>query len=111
MFGPFRATNPVLGGLLWKMPYRMSSMRKYRHRKRMQIVDRVIDTVHDALVAENQVVPHIVHRIRAETPRESEMDPRDKYWTFSRRKMGKRVGIHTLPKWTRRTIRVNPQGF
>ena len=49
MFGPFRITNPLSGGLLWKIPWRLSRFQKRRHRLRLRAVDSVVATLDAAL--------------------------------------------------------------
>ncbi|KAI9681938.1 MAG: hypothetical protein M1822_007016 [Bathelium mastoideum] len=49
MFGPFRSTKPLSGGLLWKIPWRLSSTRKARHRERLKRVDKIVATLDTAL--------------------------------------------------------------
>ncbi|KAF2232189.1 hypothetical protein EV356DRAFT_470534 [Viridothelium virens] len=49
MIGPFRSTSPLSGGLLWKIPWRLSSTRKARHRERLKRVDNVVATLDSAL--------------------------------------------------------------
>ncbi|KAI9696665.1 MAG: hypothetical protein M1820_008039 [Bogoriella megaspora] len=49
MFGPFRSTSPLSGGLLWKTPWRLSAPRKARHRQRLRHVDKVVATLDTAL--------------------------------------------------------------
>ncbi|KAK9447048.1 mitochondrial 54S ribosomal protein mL60 [Limtongia smithiae] len=110
MFGPFRASSPAMSGLLWKIPWRMSAPQKYRQRRRLRAVDNVIDTVEKGLEMKG-LTCHMLERLRREVPREEDMDPKDKYTTFSRKERFYRKGLHKMAKWTRRTIRVNPKGF
>ncbi|UZP41336.1 hypothetical protein NXS19_009152 [Fusarium pseudograminearum] len=93
MFGAFRFTNPLSGGLLWKVPWRMSKFQKRRHRLRLRATLEALD------------------RWKAEMPTEAEMMPRDKYTMFDRKAKRYRKGIHKLPKWTRVSQRVNPPGY
>lgn len=124
---------------LRKIPWRMSSPQKYRHRQRLRRVDRVVETVRSALLqhAGGTTIPAI-ERWRAEMPTEAEMEPRDKYTVFDRKARGYRKGLHStslplslcpllpltyrshacradwateVPKWTRVSQRVNPPGF
>ena len=119
---------------LRKIPWRMSSPQKYRHRQRLRRVDRVVETVRSALLqhAGGTTIPAI-ERWRAEMPTEAEMEPRDKYTVFDRKARGYRKGLHSIslsllassfllsclradwaievPKWTRVSQRVNPPGF
>ncbi|KIY65044.1 mitochondrial 54S ribosomal protein YmL31 [Cylindrobasidium torrendii FP15055 ss-10] len=105
MFGPFRATSPTLGGLLWKIPWRLSTTRKANARHRLKKVDAVIEAVRASGVQCEALTQAL------ELPKEHEMHPRDKYTTFAARAKGYRKGIHKVPKWTRTTNRVNPTGF
>lgn len=45
----FRPSAPRLGGLLWKRPWRLSAPQKQRQRKRLKLVDQVVDTLSNAL--------------------------------------------------------------
>ncbi|TGZ84664.1 mitochondrial ribosomal protein L31 [Ascodesmis nigricans] len=110
MFGPFRASNPLFGGLVWKIPWRLSPPQKYRHRKRLQRVDEVIDTLESALKKQGESIAAI-ERWRHEMPTEAEMEARDKYTMFDRKSKTYRKGVHKTPKWTRISQRLNPPGF
>ncbi|KAK9475204.1 mitochondrial 54S ribosomal protein mL60 [Dipodascopsis tothii] len=112
MFGPFRASEVRLGGLLWKIPWRMSAPQKYRHRQRLRSVDDVISTV-DRGLSEMGMACKALDRLKAEVPTESEMLPRDKYFAFNARSGLRkyRKGLHKFPKWTRTTLRTSPKGF
>ncbi|PGH30861.1 hypothetical protein GX50_06362 [[Emmonsia] crescens] len=106
----FKPTSPVMGGLLWKIPWRLSAPQKARQRKRLRAVDKVVDTVNAAL-DRNGMTSKAVARWFEEMPREEEMLPKDKYTIFDRKEKKYRKGIHKLPKWTRVSQRVNPPGF
>ncbi|PSR78725.1 mitochondrial ribosomal protein L31-domain-containing protein [Coniella lustricola] len=110
MFGPFRMTNPLNGGLLWKIPWRLSKFQKRRHRLRLRHVDGVVATLDAALAKAGQTLP-AVERWKAEMPTEEEMLPKDKYTIFDRKEKRYRKGIHKLPKWTRVSQRLNPPGY
>ncbi|CRK28145.1 54S ribosomal protein L31 like [Verticillium longisporum] len=110
MFGPFRMTSPLSGGLLWKIPWRLSKFQKRRHRERLRAVDSVIATV-DAALARHGATIAAVEQWKAEMPTEQEMLPKDKYTMFDRKEKRYRKGIHKLPKWTRVSQRVNPPGY
>ncbi|AAW45544.1 hypothetical protein CNBH2050 [Cryptococcus deneoformans B-3501A] len=128
MFGAFRPTSFVSGGLLWKNPWRLSPTRKANQRKRLKRVDDVI-----SMVAESGVTTRSLVKALA-LPTEAEMSPRGKlkclrlrlarcmqvvygqrreykYTTFSKRDPGYRKSQHKVPKWTRLTLRENPKGF
>ncbi|KAA6411229.1 MAG: mitochondrial 54s ribosomal 31 [Lasallia pustulata] len=110
MFGAFRPTSALSGGLLWKIPWRLSRPQKARQRKRLRMVDNVIAVVDNAL-AKQGTSAKAVERWKEEMPREEEMVPRDKYTMFDRKEKRYRKGVHKLPKWTRVSQRVNPPGF
>ena len=95
MFGPFRITNPLSGGLLWKIPWRMSKFQKRRHRMRMRAVDSVVATVDAALSKQGQTL-EALQRWKAEMPTEAEMLPKDKYTMFARYEKSYRKGIHSM---------------
>ncbi|OJD14603.1 hypothetical protein AJ78_05063 [Emergomyces pasteurianus Ep9510] len=99
-----------MGGLLWKIPWRLSAPQKARQRKRLRAVDKVVDTVSSALERKG-MTSKAVTRWFDEMPREEEMLPKDKYTIFDRKEKKYRKGIHKLPKWTRVSQRVNPPGF
>ncbi|RMZ74926.1 hypothetical protein DV738_g5675, partial [Chaetothyriales sp. CBS 135597] len=112
----FKPTQRLLGGLLWKRPWRLSPMQKARQRKRLKLVDKVVDTVSNALknsgyISASGEGTKSVERWYKEMPREEEMLPKDKYTIFDRKEKNYRKGIHKLPKWTRLSQRVNPPGF
>jgi len=100
-----RPSGINLGGLLWKVPWKLSPTRKANARARLKKVDAVIETVRASGV-------HCAALDKAlELPKEHEMNPKDKYSVFSATTRGYRKGIHKVPKWTRLTHRVNPKGF
>ncbi|CDO95912.1 unnamed protein product [Kluyveromyces dobzhanskii CBS 2104] len=129
MFGAFRATQTALGGLLWKVPWRMSGPQKARQRSRLRNVDDVLSNLKLGLHLErNQMAVSEgsqlnVRKIRPGVkslrildkaqyfPKESEMSATDKYSVFSRYSKGYRKGIHKVPKWTKLSIRRNPRHF
>ncbi|KAI6376564.1 hypothetical protein MCOR25_002774 [Pyricularia grisea] len=110
MFGPFRITNVLNGGLLWKTPWRLSRFQKLRQRRRLRAVDDVVATLDRALAKKGETLKSL-ERWKEEMPTEAEMAPRDKYTIFARYEKKYRKGIHKLPKWTRVSQRVNPPGF
>ncbi|KAJ9605262.1 hypothetical protein H2200_009919 [Cladophialophora chaetospira] len=91
----FRPTAPLSGGLLWKIPWRISSMQKRRQRKRLRAVDKVVDTVSMALQKNGGITAKAIERWYQEMPREEEMLPKDKYTIFDRKEKKYRKGIHT----------------
>ncbi|KAL9011146.1 MAG: hypothetical protein Q9173_003987 [Seirophora scorigena] len=94
MFGPFKSTSPLSSGLLWKIPWRLSSMQKARQRKRLRAVDNVVACVDTALKKQGSSMKEI-ERWKAEMPREEEMRPKDKYTIFDRKEKRYRKGIHS----------------
>ncbi|KAB2569429.1 hypothetical protein BFW01_g12733 [Lasiodiplodia theobromae] len=110
MFGAFRPSQPLSGGLLWKIPWRMSAPQKARQRERLRAVDRVVATVDKALAKEGTSTKKL-DRWKDEMPTEPEMLAKDKYTIFARYEKKYRKGIHKLPKWTRVSQRLNPPGF
>lgn len=99
MFGPFRVTNPLSGGLLWKIPWRLSRFQKRRHRLRLRAVDSVVATLDAALAKKGQTL-EAIERWKAEMPVEEEMVPRDKYTMFDRKEKKYRKGIHSGFLWS-----------
>lgn len=110
MFGAFRSTSPLGGGLLWKTPWRLSRFQKYRQRQRLRAVDQVVATLDTALAKNGETVA-AVERWKTEMPSEAEMLPKDKYTMFARYEKTYRKSIHKLPKWTRVSQRLNPPGY
>ena len=94
MFGPFRPTLPLSGGLLWKIPWRLSKFQKRRQRMRLRAVDSVVATLDAALRRQGETI-EAVERWKREMPTEAEMVPRDKYTMFDRKVKGYRKGIHS----------------
>jgi hypothetical protein len=78
-----------------KRPWRLSPMQKARQRKRLRLVDRVVDTVNAAL-QKNGMSSKAIDRWYAEMPREEEMLPKDKYTIFDRKEKTYRKGIHSM---------------
>ncbi|MCJ1311694.1 hypothetical protein MMC25_005367 [Agyrium rufum] len=93
MFGPFKPTSSLSGGLLWKIPWRLSQPRKARQRKRLRLVDNVVDVLDNAL-AKKGLTTKSLERWKAEMPREEEMRPKDKYTIYDRKEKSYRKGIH-----------------
>ncbi|KAI0115142.1 mitochondrial ribosomal protein L31 [Daldinia grandis] len=110
MFGAFRATSPLSGGLLWKIPWRLSKFQKARQRRRLRGVDSVVDTISNALAKKGETL-RALETWKETMPTEAEMLPKDKYTMFDRKEKRYRKGIHKLPKWTRVSQRVNPPGY
>lgn len=78
-----------------KRPWRLSAPQKARQRKRLRLVDRVVDTLANAL-QKNGMTAKAVDRWYAEMPREEEMLPKDKYTIFDRKEKKYRKGIHSM---------------
>ncbi|KAM7188675.1 putative mitochondrial 54s ribosomal protein 31 protein [Naviculisporaceae sp. PSN 640] len=110
MFGAFRFTNPLSGGLLWKIPWRLSRFQKLRQRRRLRAVDNVVATIDQALARKGETLKAL-ETWKAEMPTEAQMLPKDKYTLFDRNAKRYRKGIHKVPKWTRVSQRVNPPGY
>ncbi|QLL30542.1 hypothetical protein HG536_0A03600 [Torulaspora globosa] len=131
MFGPFKASNSLLGGLLWKVPWRMSSHQKQRVRHRLRDVDEVLKQVNlglhvqrsqekgvayqDALAMTKKFKPRIKSlRLLNKSsffPKENQMSSKDKYTVFDRKSKDYRKGVHKVPKWTKLSLRRNPKFF
>ncbi|KAF4576806.1 hypothetical protein EYR40_001051 [Pleurotus pulmonarius] len=105
MFGAFRPSHVNLGGLLWKVPWKLSPTRKANARARLKKVDAVIEAVRASGVQCGSLTQAL------QLPKEHEMPARDKYTVFTPHARGYRKGIHKVPKWTRLTLRTNPKGF
>ncbi|EME84413.1 uncharacterized protein MYCFIDRAFT_163223 [Pseudocercospora fijiensis CIRAD86] len=110
MFGAFRPTAPLSGGLLWKIPWRLSRHQKARQRQRLRRVDNIVARLLRDVAAEHGTTK-LIERWKAEMPTEGEMLAKDKYTMFDKKVRGYRKGVHKLPKWTRVSQRLNPPGF
>lgn len=131
MFGPFKASNTLLGGLLWKIPWRMSSHQKQRVRHRLRDVDEVLKQVNLGLHVERCQQKGMQFQEALETPKmfkprikslrllnkpsifpkENQMSPKDKYTVFNRKSKDYRKSVHKVPKWTKLSLRRNPKFF
>ncbi|KAH0035327.1 hypothetical protein KCU78_g2089, partial [Aureobasidium melanogenum] len=49
MFGAFKPTSALSGGLLWKIPWRLSAPQKLRQRRRLRRVDNIVSVLDSAL--------------------------------------------------------------
>ena len=78
-----------------KRPWRLSPPQKARQRKRLKLVDKVVDTVSAALQRNGIGSNKAVERWYKEMPREDEMLPKDKYTIFDRKEKRYRKGIHS----------------
>lgn len=111
LLGPFRPTLPLRGGLLWKVPWRLSKHQKRRQRARLRAVDTVVDVVSAAMAKRGQTIKQL-ETWKRDMPREEDMLAKDKYSLFDRKVPRTfRKGLHKLPKWTRVSQRVNPPGY
>lgn len=99
-----------MGGLLWKIPWRLSKFQKARQRKRLRAVDNVISVIDKALTKKG-IVMKSIESWKNEMPIEQEMIPKDKYTIFDRKEKNYRKSIRKLPKWTRVSQRINPPGY
>ncbi|TVY88123.1 54S ribosomal protein L31, mitochondrial [Lachnellula willkommii] len=94
MFGAFKPTNPLSGGLLWKIPWRLSKFQKARQRKRLRAVDSLVATLDKALTKKS-ITTRAVERWKEEMPIEQEMVPKDKYTIFDRKEKKYRKSIRS----------------
>lgn len=121
MFGPFKGGQTLFGGLLWKVPWRMSMGQKYRQRQRLRQVDSVIKQLtlglhvarceekglgyQESLQSEKKFKPRSkmlrLYNKSSFFPREEQMSTKNKYTVFDRKERDYRKGIHKVPKWTK----------
>ncbi|KAL3229013.1 54S ribosomal protein L31, mitochondrial [Nakaseomyces bracarensis] len=131
MFGAFRGSQVLQGGLLWKVPWRMSSPQKFRQRQRLKAVDDVVENLtlglhvqrcqqkglnyEAALEVKKKYKPRSeVMRLLNRSkyfPKEFQMSSKDKYTIFDKKSQGYRKGVHKVPKWTKLSLRKNPLFF
>ncbi|SCU90085.1 LANO_0D07536g1_1 [Lachancea nothofagi CBS 11611] len=131
MFGPFKASNTLLGGLLWKIPWKMSRPQKQRQRHRLQDVDSVLKNLNLGLHTTRKMAQGVSYENAVNSPKllkpgvkqlrllnknslfpsEKQMSYRDKYTYFNKQASGYRKGTHKLPKWTKISQRRNPHFF
>ncbi|SCU78480.1 LAME_0A04632g1_1 [Lachancea meyersii CBS 8951] len=131
MFGPFKSTNTLLGGLLWKIPATMSRPQKQRQRHRLQNVDAVLRNLnlglhtarsmakgvpYETAIDSSKLLKPGVKKLRIMNknslfPPEKQMSYRDKYTYFNKQAKQYRKGMHMLPKWTKVSQRRNPRFF
>ncbi|KAI6246895.1 54S ribosomal protein L31, mitochondrial [Erysiphe necator] len=110
MLGAFNRTNSLFGGLLWKIPWRLSKFQKARQRKRLRAVDNVVSVVDKALAKQGTTLKSL-EIWKKVMPTEQEMLPKDKYTIFDRKEKKYRKCLRKLPKWTRVSQRINPPGY
>lgn len=131
MLGPFKLTSPLNGGLLWKVPWRMSRHQKQRQRERLRAVDDVISKVTLGMHIERcenrgmKFEEALEHKPRFQPRnkmlrllnrswffrRESQMSAKDKYTVYDKKSPGYRKGVHKVPKWTKLSLRDAPRNF
>lgn len=131
MFGPFKSSGTLLGGLLWKIPWRMSSHQKQRVRDRLKNVDEVVKQINLGLHIERCEAKGLTYEKALEMPKmykprsaflrllnkssvfpkEGQMSSKDKYTVFNRKANGYRKSVHKVPKWTKLSLRKNPDFF
>ena len=76
----------------------------------MQLVDSNVDVLYEGLKA-NQMSSKKVEDLKANFPKEHEMKSKDKYTVFNKHARGYRKGAHFVPKWTKLSLRENPENF
>ncbi|KAK5123741.1 hypothetical protein LTR85_002377 [Meristemomyces frigidus] len=74
MFGAFKPSAPLSGGLLWKIPWRMSNPQKLRQRRRLRRVDNIVSVLDNALKRQvaTQPIQHSTPSPPALAPAQSE---------------------------------------
>ncbi|PVV05078.1 hypothetical protein BB560_000409 [Smittium megazygosporum] len=104
--GAFRGSFASFSGRAWNFPAKLTKTRKANVRKRLAAADDVLQKLVDSGVDFKWL------RNARKLPTEKEMDPRDKYTTFSRKTKDHRKGIHRVPKFTKVPLpRTSPVGF
>lgn len=131
MFGPFKQTSTLLGGLLWKIPWRMSAHQKQRVRHRLKDVDETLrqinlglhvqrsekrgSTYEEAINAKKILKPRIktLRLLNKPSlfPKEFQMSAKDKYSVFDKKAKDYRKGVHKVPKFTKLSLRRNPKFY
>lgn len=76
----------------------------------MRTVDSNIEALYEGLTANGMSAKKITD-LKFNFPKESEMAPRDKYTVFNKHARGYRKGVHFVPKWTKLSLRENPENF
>lgn len=106
-----RPTGILWSGLVNKVPWCMTRLAKFRQRKRLQHVDKILALMNEVAKEKGLKIKAIDKLNKLVIP-ESQMEPRDKYFVFSKKSKGYRKGAHKVPKWTRTDLRpVPPRGF
>jgi predicted RNase H-like nuclease (RuvC/YqgF family) len=77
-----------------KIPWRLSPTQKLRQRRRLRAVDKVVETLSNALAKKGETLKSL-ERWKAEMPTEAEMLSKDKYTMFDRKEKRYRKGIHS----------------
>lgn len=76
----------------------------------MQMVDANVETLYEGLKMQGQATKRVT-QFHLEVPKEAEMSPKDKYTVFNKHSRGYRKGVHFVPKWTKLSLRGNPDNF
>lgn len=76
----------------------------------MQMVDANIEALYEGLTSNNMTAKKIVD-LKENFPKENEMAAKDKYTVFNKHARGYRKGVHFVPKWTKLSLRHNPENF
>ncbi|CAI5137935.1 ANL_HP_G0117860.mRNA.1.CDS.1 [Saccharomyces cerevisiae] len=130
MFGPFKLIKALRWVATWKIHARIPTS-KTRQRERLRNVDQVIKqltlglhvqrcqdkglTYQEAMESKKKYKPRskslrLLNKPSV-FPKENQMSSKDKYWTFDKKAVGYRKGIHKVPKWTKISIRKAPKVF
>ncbi|KAI9091135.1 hypothetical protein DFS34DRAFT_563229, partial [Phlyctochytrium arcticum] len=78
-----------------KRRFRLTDTQKYRHRKRLQAVDTLVDTLVESGVTLRAL------EVARRAPKESELTSVEKYWATSKRFRTGLKPIHWVPHWTK----------
>lgn len=117
MFGAFKPSLINLGGYLWRFTPRLTKTQKSRLRSRMKQVDHNIEEVYKSIILlENKKMNEktgykYIDFFKFNFPKENELSPKDKYTTFSKKSKNYRKDVHRVPKWTKKSFRINPKYF
>jgi Mitochondrial ribosomal protein L31 len=85
-----------------KRPWRMNTLRKRRHRKRLRTVDAVVACLKEGMQRTGQTCAAL-ERLLGTWKNESEMVSKDKYWVFQKNdpKNKYRKPVHWVAKFTK----------
>ncbi|KAL6942850.1 hypothetical protein ACO0RG_001814 [Hanseniaspora osmophila] len=129
MFGAFKSTQSLLGGLLWKFRPVMSKPQKAKHRARLQLVDKTVKNItmglhisrceakgvayEEAISMSKLLVPKVesVKKLQSREHylTEDQMSAKNKYSLYSKYSKGYRKSVHRVPKFTKVTNRIQPR--